>query len=117
MVEGLITFYGFMFAVLEAIVNIIAIILTGILLVSLVRAAYEGFGYLRNVYQEWRIRSKAVPDIPVFFLLNGRKEAQEVVNKLNEQYVRWELKRSYKMNYGRVYRIVPTTRKEESDEE
>lgn len=116
LVEGLITFYGFMLAVLEAIVNIIAIILTGILLFSLAKAFWEGMRYMKDIYQEWRMRSKAVPDIPVFFLLNGRKEAQEVVNKLNEQYVRWELKRSYKMNYGRVYRIVPTTRKEESNE-
>lgn len=117
MVEGLITFYGFLLAVLEAIVNIIAIILTGILLVSLVKAAYEGFGYLRNVYQEWRIRRKHKLETPVFFLIQDEDTAKEVVNKLNKQYVRWELKRSYKMNYGRVYRIVPTTRKEESDEE
>lgn len=113
MVEGLITFYGFMLAVLEAIVNIIAIILTGVLIFSLVKAFWEGIGYLRNIYQEWRIRRKHKLGTPVFFLIEDEDRAKEVVDKLNEQYVRWELKRSYKMNYGRVYRIVPTTRKEE----
>lgn len=117
MIEGIITFYGFTLAVLEFIVNVLATILTGVLIVSLVRAAYEGFGYLRNVYQEWRIRRKHKLGTPVFFLIEDEDKAREVVNKLNEQYVRWELKRPYKMNYGRVYRIVPTTRKEESDEE
>lgn len=113
LVEGMITFYGFVLAVLEFIVNILATILTGVLIVSLVRAAYEGFGYLRNVYQEWRIRRKHNLGTPVFFLVQDEDKAKEVVEKLNEQYVRWELKRSYKMNYGRVYRIVPTTKKEE----
>lgn len=113
MVEGLITFYGFVLAVLEFIVNTIAVVLTGVLIVSLVKAAYEGFGYLRNVYQEWRIRRKHKLGTPVFFLIEDKDKAKEVVNKLNEQYVRWELRRSYKMNYGRVYRIVPTNRKEE----
>lgn len=113
MVEGMITFYGFVLAVLEFIVNTIAVVLTGVLIVSLVKAAYEGFGYLRDVYQEWRIRRKYKLETPVFFLIEDEAKAKEVVNKLNEQYVRWELKRSYKMNYGRVYRIVPTTRKEE----
>lgn len=115
MVEGIITFYGFVLAVLEFIVNVIATILTGVLIVSLVRQAYKGFGYLRDMYQEWRIRHKYKRGTPVFFLIQDEDKAKEVVDKLNEQYVRWELKRSYKMNCGRVYRIVPTTRKEEQE--
>lgn len=112
MVEGLITFYGFMLTVLEAIVNILATILTGFLIVSLVREAYKGFGYLRDMYQEWRIRRKYKRGTPVFFLIQDGDKAKETVDKLNEQYVRWELRRSCKMSYGRVYTIVPTTRKE-----
>lgn len=117
MVEGIITFYGFMLAALEFIVNVLAAILTGALIVTLVRATYEGFSHLRDVYQAWRIRRKYKRGMPIFFLIQDEDKAKEAVDKLNEQYVRWELKRSYKMSYGRAYRIVPTTRKEESNEE